>query len=360
MSTKVSNHHFHISNACAHVRQNGGVLVAIFFLVLAFASTYFAYSPTAHAAVDAHEVFELTNHERARERVAPLERNRLLDRAAQMKADDMAEKGYYAHVSPEGRTPMYFVERAGYAYRIIGENLVVQRTTAEQVLAAFMGSPGHRTNILRADFSEVGIGVAHGGYKGKTTTFTVQLFGAPVLVVVSPPIVPVEKPASPPPAPVVIPEIPVVATVPRGDAPMTLVPTEPRDVPRVEQVPNAVETVRDIVQPIIDALTPTEIDSVRDDETEHTDTSSSTTTDTMLTHSSQQETVTFMFVPSFIDAPVPVRMTDVSRLDVGTPPLPVESVWSQEWRVLTTDIAMHVRSMVDGVRVWFTNQRWMP
>jgi hypothetical protein len=131
------------------------------------------------AAVLPGAVVSLTNTARAQEGVALLTRNSKLDQAAQMKAEDMAKKGYYAHVAPDGTTPMHWVEKAGYSYLMVGENLVVNRDSAREVVEAFMGSSGHRANILRSDFTEIGVGVANGTYKSKDATFIVQIFAKP-------------------------------------------------------------------------------------------------------------------------------------------------------------------------------------
>ncbi len=131
------------------------------------------------AAVLPGAVVSLTNTARAQEGVALLTRNTKLDQAAQMKAEDMAKKGYYAHVAPDGTTPMHWVEKVGYSYLMVGENLVVNRDSAREVVEAFMGSSGHRANILRSDFTEIGVGVAEGTYKNKPATFIVQIFAKP-------------------------------------------------------------------------------------------------------------------------------------------------------------------------------------
>lgn len=288
----------------------------------------------AHAAtVNTAEVFLLTNAERARAGLFLLERNTQLDRAAQLKANDMADKGYYAHVSPEGLTPMSFANRAGYAFSIIGENLVVQRNSAEDVLAAFMGSPGHRTNILRTDFTEIGIAVADGTYKGKSTTFTVQMFAkaAPTVPVSKPsdPTPPISKPRVTPLSEVQVPVVPVVATVPHGDAPMTLVPQEPLVSAQVVPATDVLESVREIVQPLVDSL------------------STASSTDTVVSEDDKRTSApSFVFVPVFIDAPVPTRFADVSRLGVATPPIPIGSLWNNEWRVFIGDVVMLIRSVV--------------
>ena len=188
-----------------------GALVLAFFLGSVTIPSREIPRTALPAAVLPGSVIALTNVERAHEGIPALIRNPKLDYAAQLKAEDMAKKGYYAHVSPEGLTPMHFVDEAGYAYSIVGENLVVQRTSAQEVIDAFMGSPGHRANILRPDFTEIGVGAAQGTYKGQKTTFTVQIFAKPraTQVVVAPK--PAPKPVEPAPAPKPQPK-PVVVT----------------------------------------------------------------------------------------------------------------------------------------------------
>jgi len=104
----------------------------------------------------------------------------VLEKAAQLKANDMAEKGYFAHNSPEGKNPWYFFSQAGYSFAYAGENLAVNFTDSVDVSLAWMASPGHRANIMNGNFSEIGIATAEGMYQGRPTVFVVQLFGRPV------------------------------------------------------------------------------------------------------------------------------------------------------------------------------------
>src|ERR1035437_7875431 len=53
----------------------------------------------------------LTNDERAQNGAPPLVENKLLDQAAQAKADDMVKNGYFAHTSPEGKNPWYWFDQ---------------------------------------------------------------------------------------------------------------------------------------------------------------------------------------------------------------------------------------------------------
>lgn len=122
-------------------------------------------SPTA-AIVDA------MNRERAGYGLPPLRLNQKLSLAAQDRITDMFDQRYFAHVAPDGTQPFVWLARHGYSYRTAGENLAVGYGTAGRVVGGWMGSPGHRANILGSGFDEVGIAVAPGaplrGYAGPT------------------------------------------------------------------------------------------------------------------------------------------------------------------------------------------------
>ena len=124
-------------------------------------------------------IVDLTNDERGDQKLGGLTRNPLLDEAAQLKAEDMAENGYFAHHSPEGVSPWYWFGEVGYAYTDAGENLAVHFNDSEAVVEAWMRSPLHRDNILGGKYTEIGVGTARGEWDGVPTVFVVQLFGSP-------------------------------------------------------------------------------------------------------------------------------------------------------------------------------------
>jgi len=138
-------------------------------------------------------VVDLTNQQRASNAAVPLQRNALLDEAARLKAEHMAKHQYFAHHSPDGVSPWYWFERAGYVYAHAGENLAIHFTDSSQVVDAWMKSPTHRQNIVNNLYTEIGVGTAKGQYDGYDTVYVVQLFGAPGVTVapVSVPLVPV-------------------------------------------------------------------------------------------------------------------------------------------------------------------------
>ncbi|MDQ5922322.1 MAG: hypothetical protein QG614_235 [Patescibacteria group bacterium] len=123
---------------------------------------------------------ELTNEERIDNDVPVLKENPLLVQAAKAKAEDMASKGYFAHTSPEGITPWYWLKQAGYSYKSAGENLAINFLDSEDVSRAWMNSPTHRANIVKKEYTEIGIAVANGMYKGRKTVFVAQFFGTPI------------------------------------------------------------------------------------------------------------------------------------------------------------------------------------
>jgi hypothetical protein len=123
---------------------------------------------------------EETNNSRLVDNIPAVQFNPLLSVAAQLKAEDMAQKSYFAHTSPEGVTPWYWLDEVGYKYSYAGENLAVNFSDSKDVVDAWMNSPGHRQNILNSHFTEIGIGAAEGIYQNKKTVFVVQFFGSPL------------------------------------------------------------------------------------------------------------------------------------------------------------------------------------
>lgn len=131
------------------------------------------------SAIFSSVLVEKTNETRLEANKNALAVNDKLTMAAQLKANDMANKSYFAHTSPEGLTPWYFINQAGYSYSNAGENLAVNFVDTNDVHRAWMNSPTHKANILRDGFQEIGIATAEGKYKGRDAIFVVQYFGAP-------------------------------------------------------------------------------------------------------------------------------------------------------------------------------------
>jgi len=125
-------------------------------------------------------VVDLTNKEREDVQTRALTANVLLEKAAQMKAEDMATRGYFSHESPDGNAPWEWIKKTGYQFAYAGENLAINFFDSQDVVSAWMNSESHKENILDKHFTEIGIGTARGIYKGKEALFVVQFFAAPL------------------------------------------------------------------------------------------------------------------------------------------------------------------------------------
>ena len=121
----------------------------------------------------------LSNQKRQSQHLTVLSISPLLNKVAELKAKDMADKSYFAHISPDGKTPWYWFNLVGYKYDYAGENLAVDFTDSQDVTTAWMNSPTHRANIVKNAYTEMGTGIASGTFEGRPTVFVAQVYGRP-------------------------------------------------------------------------------------------------------------------------------------------------------------------------------------
>jgi len=156
------------------------VAVALLFLISVVQLSFITRNIEFIAAVLPAVLVDLTNENRYTFNLPRLAVNQDLTVAAQMKAADMAARGYFSHNNPDGLTPWHWLNKAGYDFEYAGENLALHFSDSVDVEQAWMNSPTHRENILNGNFTEIGIATAQGTYEGETTIFVVQMFGRPV------------------------------------------------------------------------------------------------------------------------------------------------------------------------------------
>ena len=109
----------------------------------------------------------LINRERAEHSLSPLVVNPRLESAAEEHCAELIADDYFAHVSPDGETPVDRIRRTGYipgptVGYVIGENLAwgtYNLATPRSIVAAWIASPGHLANILESQYTETGIGI---------------------------------------------------------------------------------------------------------------------------------------------------------------------------------------------------------
>ena len=109
---------------------------------------------------------------------APLTWNDTLEKAAAEHARDMAANDYFSHDARDGSTPPQRVTRAGYRWRMTGENIAAGQLSPEAAVAGWIKSPGHCANLMKADYTEMGVAAAVGP-TSKRGLYWVQEFGTP-------------------------------------------------------------------------------------------------------------------------------------------------------------------------------------
>lgn len=124
------------------------------------------------------DVIAQVNQARRDQGLAPLQVSDRLTRAAQIHADDMARLDTMQHTL-DGVAQPTLVDRAnavGYSYAMLGENIAYNFLDATSVMTAWLGSSGHRANILNAGFTEIGVAIA---LNASGQPYYCQVFGKP-------------------------------------------------------------------------------------------------------------------------------------------------------------------------------------
>jgi len=126
------------------------------------------------------EIIKFTNYYREEDGIERLEKDQFLMEAAKLKLDEMFQEQYFAHTSPEGKNAGDILEEIGYDYLVVGENLALGYfKDSKDLVDGWMGSPGHRENILNPKFKEIGVAQRKDRFQGKEQYLAVQIFAAP-------------------------------------------------------------------------------------------------------------------------------------------------------------------------------------
>lgn len=102
-------------------------------------------------------------------------------------SEDMTERGYFDHDTPEGLGPTERATKAGYSCRKgysygLAENITVELMSndmdklAAEAVKGWVGSPGHRANLLGRQYDRTGVGASFGKWKGYKAVYLTQVF----------------------------------------------------------------------------------------------------------------------------------------------------------------------------------------
>jgi uncharacterized protein YkwD len=156
------------------------LIIAVFALVQIFMGQVTHSFPQIlgyASQIPASEIIRLTNVARENNGLLPVKLDAQLTNAAAQKAADMFARNYWAHVSPNGTQPWFFITESGYVYRYAGENLARDFSDPNSVVQAWLNSPSHRDNLLNSRYQDIGVAVVDGNLQGRDTTLVVQMFG---------------------------------------------------------------------------------------------------------------------------------------------------------------------------------------
>lgn len=149
-------------------------LIILFFPILALTllhipQTTAQLTPSGSPTYE-QRLLELVNQERwLNGRLPPLKGNASLEAAAESHSNHMALRNFLDHCNFDTRTSFWQrIEQAGYAgWAVTGENIAAGHKTPEEVVAGWMQSQSHRSNILSTDFWEVGSGYVYQATDGQ-------------------------------------------------------------------------------------------------------------------------------------------------------------------------------------------------
>lgn len=127
------------------------------------------------------EIFTATNNERVKAGLQPFKRNSTANGYARSKSLDMLNLNYFDHKSPNSGYVSDIAKRDGWKYSRIGENIYTMtgssasNASGTAINNSWMSSPGHKANILKQDFTDIGIGVTYRNNK----LYATQIFYTP-------------------------------------------------------------------------------------------------------------------------------------------------------------------------------------
>ena len=142
--------------------------LVLFFAVVALgspsASAFAAPAPKPSKivlSVQMQRIVDLVNIRRREAGLRPLSVHPVLMSCAQQYSDVQAAQATINHTGPDGSTPGQRLAACGYRSKHFGENLAAGFVSADEVVEAWMNSPGHKRVILHAKVTEIGLGYAH-------------------------------------------------------------------------------------------------------------------------------------------------------------------------------------------------------
>jgi uncharacterized protein YkwD len=123
-------------------------------------------------------VYRLTNEVRRKNKLSPLDKDETLAATARAHSDDMLRRNFFSHVNPDGQSmkerlapvAAATMSRAGEnIWSGSGQDYADSKLLARVMVDAWMSSPSHRANILKPEYTHLGVGVSLMGKEIRAT-----------------------------------------------------------------------------------------------------------------------------------------------------------------------------------------------
>lgn len=109
-------------------------------------------------------MFDLVNQERIRAGLSAYKVDMRLVNLARTKSQDMYQNNYFSHTSPTYGSVYDMERKAGISARVMGAENIAKAATTQRAHELFMGSPGHKANIMNSAHTSIGIGIVSTPY----------------------------------------------------------------------------------------------------------------------------------------------------------------------------------------------------
>lgn len=155
------------------------VLIKVLVIVFVVSFPLTAWFSPDMMSQESDKIISLTNELRGKLGLSSLTGSNSLKQAAYDKAQDMLIQQYFAHNGPDSKSVRDWLTKVDYKFEVAGENLAMGFAQSDDVVEAWIKSPTHYANLIDPDYSEIGVGMASGPFRGEETTLVAQYFARP-------------------------------------------------------------------------------------------------------------------------------------------------------------------------------------
>lgn len=164
-----------------HKRIAISITVGLTFGIYGLMSKSTSLSPLLAQNQYEIELLRLTNIQRQKIGLSPLQMSSQLNKAARIHAQDLVKYQFVSHRGSDGSNPSDRAKKSGYPSTYIGENIALGRLNPRETIKGWMNNPQHRSNILNAKYTDSGLAYINAP-ETQYHHYWVQVFGQKTLI----------------------------------------------------------------------------------------------------------------------------------------------------------------------------------